>query len=83
MNSNIIDRIVWWIPFKQLRNDIRELLEKLLKSKERTTRTKRPARSHVRTTSQHRRHDETSAQSLHGHRNAKSRRSIGYIPPAR
>ena len=35
MNSNIIDRIVWWIPFKQLRNDIRELLEKLLKSKER------------------------------------------------
>lgn len=34
MNSNIINRIVWWIPFKQLRNDIRELLEKLLKSVE-------------------------------------------------
>ena len=30
MNPNIIDRIVWWIPFKQLRNYIR----KLLKSKE-------------------------------------------------
>ena len=37
MNSNIIDRIVWWIPFKQLRNDIRELLEKLLKSKEKNS----------------------------------------------
>ena len=30
--SKIVDRIVWWIPFKQLRNYIRELLEKLLKS---------------------------------------------------
>lgn len=34
--SRIVDRIVWWIPFKQLRNDIRELLERLLKSIENT-----------------------------------------------
>lgn len=31
MNSNIINRIVWWIPFKQLRNDIRELFRKIIK----------------------------------------------------
>lgn len=26
MDINTINRIVWWIPFKQLRNDIREYL---------------------------------------------------------
>ena len=36
MDSKLIDRIVWWIPIKRLRNDIREFLEKLLKSEENT-----------------------------------------------
>ena len=26
MDNKIIDRIVWWIPFRQLRNDLRDLL---------------------------------------------------------
>ena len=28
MDYKTIDRIVWWIPFKQLRNDVRNLLNK-------------------------------------------------------
>lgn len=27
MDINTINRIVWWIPFKQLRNDIRDIIK--------------------------------------------------------
>ena len=29
-NEELINNIVWWIPFKKLRNNIRELLYRLL-----------------------------------------------------